>query len=333
MNAAFYCGLVWIALRGLGRPNSPISSSLLHYLQKSPLSSPNSTWRWWKKIKKWLIENVRLNKLGADNKVQEAATITAAVEKPAESLSMQLNPHRFHLLVMQPIPLAKSFAICSFLPVEILLLPRGGERLKFTGWGKKRRELVLSWGWCCVNRNWLWMMFLWCHTRLLYNLLEVAGFRSHRSQRSSNVPTLLLWRCNDEIRTSVCIESLFCFHLLYLVILWAQWTVSTHDAIIINHKLVVWMPPFTSSRTNSKPRRPFLSHVFPTFLILCPMRTRYWPFTWSFLMMEKTFRGFFLRLLEGKARDSLLDRGRCFAVVDSEWVKWFVRLLMVAMRF
>jgi len=53
-----------------------------------------------KKIKKWLIENVHLNKLVADNKVQEVATITAAVEKPAESLSMQLNPHRFHLLVM-----------------------------------------------------------------------------------------------------------------------------------------------------------------------------------------------------------------------------------------
>ena len=52
------------------------------------------------------------------------------------------------------------------------------------------------------------------------------------------------------------------------------------------------MTPFTSSRTNSKPRFPFLSHVFSTFLILCPMQTRYWLFTWSFLMMEKTCRDF-----------------------------------------
>ena len=100
MNAAFCYGLMWIALCGLGQPNSLISSSLLCYLQKSSLSSPNSTWCWSKKIKKWLIENIHFNKLVADNKVQEVATITAAVEKPAESLSMQLNPHRFHLLVM-----------------------------------------------------------------------------------------------------------------------------------------------------------------------------------------------------------------------------------------
>jgi len=50
-----------------------------------------------KKKKKWLIENVRLNELVADNKV---ATITAAVEKPAESLSQLNLPHRSHLLVM-----------------------------------------------------------------------------------------------------------------------------------------------------------------------------------------------------------------------------------------
>jgi len=164
-------------------------------------------------------------------------------------------------------------------------------------------------------------------------LIENARLNGQQIQLSLLQSRSLFVVCYDESWISACIESLFCFHLLYLVILWAQWTVSTHDAIIINRKLVVWMPPFTSSRTNSKPRRPFLSHVFPTFLILCPMRTRYWPFTWSFLMMEKTFRGFFLRLLEGKARDSLLDRGCCFAVVDLEWVKWFVRLLMVAMRF
>jgi len=57
-----------------------------------------------KKIKKWLIKKVRLNKLGPDKKIQEAEDITAAVEKPikrAGSLSMQLNlPHRLHLLVM-----------------------------------------------------------------------------------------------------------------------------------------------------------------------------------------------------------------------------------------
>ena len=43
-----------------------------------------------------------------------------------------------------------------------------------------------SWGWCCVNQ------------KLAVNDVFVV--------------------CYDEIRTSVCIESLFCFHLLYLVI-------------------------------------------------------------------------------------------------------------------
>ena len=50
------------------------------------------------------------------------------------------------------------------------------------------------------------------------------------------------------------------------------------------------MTPFASSRTNSKPRLPFFSHVFPTFLILCPKRTQYW------LLSD-----------EGKGTNSLLD--------------------------
>ena len=140
MSAAFCCGLMRIALRGIGRPNSPTLSLLRYLWQKAPLSSPNSTERWSKKIKKWLVENVRLNELGADNKVQEAATITAAacwtswILIDAAKLVPQVSPssdvtHHF----------SKSFATCSFLPVEILLLPRGSERLKLTGWGKKSR--------------------------------------------------------------------------------------------------------------------------------------------------------------------------------------------------
>jgi len=122
------------------------------------------------------------------------------------------------------------------------------------GWnwlGEVKRVDSWRWGWCCVN------------CELALNDVFVV--------------------CYDEIRTSVCIESLFRFHLLYVVIPWAQWTVlSCFDLwwmqlLIVNTtRLVVWMTPFTSSKTNSKPRLPFLSHVFPTFLILCPTWTQYW---------------------------------------------------------
>ena len=77
---------MWIALHGLGRLNSPTSSLLCYLWQKLLLAAQTQLDTDRKKIKKWLIENVRLNGLGADNKVQEAATITAAVET---ALSMQ----------------------------------------------------------------------------------------------------------------------------------------------------------------------------------------------------------------------------------------------------
>jgi len=115
---------------------------------------------------------------------REACWILIDVVKPAPQVSPSSDVTH---------PFNKFFPICSCLPVEVLLLPRGSERLKFTGWGKKSRELASSWGWCCVN---------W---ELLVNDVFVV--------------------CYDEIWTSVCIESLFCFHLLYVVIPWARWTV------------------------------------------------------------------------------------------------------------
>ena len=100
------------------------------------------------------------------------------------------------------------------------------------------------------------------------------------------------------------------------------------------------MTPFTSSRTNSKPRFPFLSHVFPIFLILCPTRARYRLFTWPCLMMEKTCRDFlkefsrawWYRRTYGSHRIDNVNFFRTYWRVKSEircWIVVVVLLLLI----
>ena len=104
-------------------------------------------------------------------------------------------------------PFNKFFAIGSCLPVEILLLPRGSERLKFTGWGKKSRELASSWGWCCVNWELLVNDVLWC-TMMKFELVYALN------------PCFV-----------------FIYFMLSFLELNEQYSVvSTHNAIIINRK-------------------------------------------------------------------------------------------------
>jgi len=152
------------------------------------------------KIKKRLIEYLAVHlEVNANNKTQEEVAITAVAKKPvgrAETLSMQVNLlYRFHTPVTYP-PLQ---VICSPSPDEISWQRRVEIDREF-GWGAE------SWHWVGVGAVWTesWLMF--CVKRMSRHVLALFVI------------------CHDEIRNSVFVEWLFCFH-------YTQSAIVTTDAL------------------------------------------------------------------------------------------------------